>query len=78
MTDEKQTTEPTQPAQPTALPALPEQYIYCRGGRTGRKVHKAIKGFSSTLCGHWVKCQISNYEVTPEQAAKMTKCERCF
>lgn len=52
--------------------------IFCRGGRTGTKVHIAYSGSSCLGCGHWCKYIVDIWKVTEEQADKMTRCEKCF
>jgi hypothetical protein len=52
--------------------------IFCRGGRTGTKVHIAYSGSSCLGCGHWCKHLVNNWQVTAAQADKMTRCEKCF
>lgn len=52
--------------------------IFCRGGRTGTKVHVSYSGSSCLGCGHWCKHIVDNWKVTAAQADTMTRCEKCF
>ena len=61
----------------------PADRIFCRGGRTGQKVHKAHPGSSVLDCGHWLKGAASYFKVSnasPESQEKFKGrlCEKCF
>lgn len=84
--------EPTAaPVEPAAAPLLSlptekidiTQYlipgmIACRGGRSGRKIHKAYSGSSVTMCGHWLRHNADNFRVHETHIAKFNLCEKCY
>ena len=53
-----------------------ERGITVKGGRTGKKVHGALRGNSVTFCGKWLKFEVSNFEVAEAEVEAL--CERCF
>ena len=62
-------------------------YIICRGGRTGKKLHAAHPGSSVLNCGHWLKVAANHFKVadlTPERKKYYAEskahvlCEKCF
>ena len=73
------------PAQPADAKIDVQQYlngieglIACRGGRTGRKIHRAYSGSSVTLCGHWMRYNSDNFRIREMQVPKSCLCEKCF
>ena len=55
--------------------------FFCRGGRTGQKIHLGHNGSSVLQCGHWCKTNVSAFKVRDEDAAKAPAsrfCEKCF
>lgn len=49
--------------------------IKTRGGRTGRKIHRAYIGSSVLACGHWLRVSAQYFRVPDE--TKVT-CENCM
>jgi hypothetical protein len=49
--------------------------IKTRGGRTGRKIHRAYIGSSVLGCGHWLRVSATYFRVPDE--TKVT-CENCM
>ena len=57
--------------------------ILVRGGRTGRKVHRASSGGSGSDCGHWFKAHTSHFKISDDTLANRAKyhrtlCTKCF
>jgi hypothetical protein len=71
---------------PTTIPftradgsAIPR--IFCRGGRTGQKIHRASAGSSVLDCGIWLKADVGHFALKPadvQRANAARLCERCF
>jgi len=57
--------------------------ILVRGGRTGRKVHRASSGGSGSDCGHWFKAHTSHFKICDDSLENRAKyhrnlCTKCF
>lgn len=59
-------------------PEKPHQisgYILTRGGKSGKKVHLASAGGSSSLCGHWYRHATHHFACS---ASALPLCSKCF
>lgn len=71
---------------PSVLPGMVREgsgfrRIFCRGGRTGRKIHRSSTGSSVLDCGIWLKANCSHFEIRPadmQRAQAKNLCEKCF
>jgi hypothetical protein len=59
--------------------------IFCRGGRTGSKLHLSSPGSSVLNCGHWLKASASHFQlpvatalVWIDNSKGSVLCEKCF
>lgn len=71
---------------PSVLPGLVRtdsghRRIFCRGGRTGKKIHRSSTGSSVLDCGIWLKANCAHFEIRPQdmqRAQAKNLCEKCF
>jgi hypothetical protein len=54
--------------------------IFCRGGYTGVKIHRAYPGSSVTCCGHWMRANAVNFALdgVTDEHIEQAGCEKCF
>lgn len=55
--------------------------IFARGGRSGRKIHRASAGSSVLDCGIWLKSDVGRFALSAadvQRANPQNLCERCF
>jgi hypothetical protein len=60
-----------------ALVAADSEIIFCRGGRSSRKLHTAYRGGFTTFCGHRMKSSSDALRMTAYDVKETNLCERC-